>query len=259
MDDWILLVVFFWWFAQSRNVYVVLCFSEYVPLFVKLAQQVVKKYSSEINKHSNEVEKTLPNHSWDTWSETHETCRRSELAQHTHPTHLNFVFNLKSPTLGVCCYEAWQCLLGWPVTGWHSSKRHPHLGCCWWETKNFGNDTDPWHFRWWGTSFPPAFSRLDYILICNSFMWTCLIDTFWWVAWMDKVWRGIETRGRRWTKVVHTPEMKTPDVLWDMKVWPLILEKMRQSCAGEMESTWKYYYIMSPIYTNWVWYEIGWK
>lgn len=134
--------LFVGWFAQGRNVYVVLFFSEYIPLFVKLAKRVVKKYSSEINKHSNEVEKTLPNRSWDTWSETHETCRRSELAQHTHPTHLNCVFNLKG-------YEAWQCLLGRPVTGWHSSKRHPDLGGCWWETQNFGNDTDPWHFHWW--------------------------------------------------------------------------------------------------------------
>ena len=67
------------------------------------------------------------------------------------------------------------------------------------------------------------------------------VDMFDWyilMGSMDKAWR-IETRGRRWTKVVHTPEMKTPDVLWDMKVWPLILEKMRQSCVGEMERTWK--------------------
>ncbi len=45
---------FVWWFAQGRNVYVVLCFSEYVTLFVWLTHQVVKKYSSEINVHHSQ-------------------------------------------------------------------------------------------------------------------------------------------------------------------------------------------------------------
>ena len=152
-----------------------LCSSEYVPLFVKLAQQVVKKYSSEINKDSNEVEKTLPNHSWD-------TCRRSELAQHTHPTHLNFVFNLKSRTLGVCCYEAWQCLLGRPVTGWHSSQKTSLPWVLLVGDQKFRKWHRPLAFSLVRNFIPSSFLTAG-LLICNFFTWTCLIDTFWWVAW----------------------------------------------------------------------------